>query len=74
MTEKSPLLSYFARLLRYLSPVFAAECPDATEIAFEKVLYKLVYRKTIVPTVADKARSQVCNQGSQKSTTIGLVF
>lgn len=57
LIEKSPLSSYFARFLRCLSPVFVAECPDATKIAFEKVLNKLFYSKTIAPTVADKARS-----------------
>ena len=41
LIEKSPLSSYFARFLRCLSPVFVAECPDATKIAFEKVLNKL---------------------------------
>ena len=54
---KSPLSSYFTRCLRCLSLVFIAECPDASEAAFEKILSKLVNSKSIAPTFADKAKS-----------------
>ena len=57
MIEKSPLTSHIARCLRCLSPTYLAECPEACEILFDKILTKLISYKRITSAVADQSKS-----------------
>ena len=54
---------------RCISQVFIADCPDASETAFERVLYKLVNPKTIAPTVVGKAKSVSQGKLNRESLT-----
>ena len=56
--EKSPLNSYFARLVRSLNPINLAEIPESSERRFYNLLQKLVDCKQITPSLTDKAKQE----------------
>ena len=59
--ENSPLQSYFARCLRCVSPVYMVESSNEACLLFERLLMKLVSYKRVVPSLADKAKSEYSN-------------
>ena len=58
ISEKSPLNSYFARLVQCLNRINLAEIPEFSERRFHNILQKLVDCKQITSSLADKAKQE----------------